>query len=156
MIVNRIGRFCSINKTAAIGGNHPMNMVTTFGIQNLINENAKNLMLQETDNFNSKGTNEVIIGSDVWIGAQTFINASKCSKIGDGAIIGTGSVVMNDVPPYAIVYGTPAKVQRYRFTLEEIEILLRVKWWNWDDETIREKGELLIYPKKFFEYFKSI
>ncbi|MCL2035713.1 MAG: hypothetical protein FWG94_13440, partial [Oscillospiraceae bacterium] len=101
-----------------------------------------------------RGTNRKIsIGNDVWIGANVFINASKAAKIGDGAIIGTGSLVMDDVPPYSIVYGTPAKVQRYRFSPEQIEALLRVKWWEWSKDAINEKIELLMSPELFFKEF---
>jgi acetyltransferase-like isoleucine patch superfamily enzyme len=103
---------------------------------------------------NSATGGKVSIGNDVWIGAFVFINTSTVKEIGDGAVIGAGSVVTHDVPPYAIVYGAPARVQRYRYTPDEIEILLRVKWWEWEDEVIRENAELFIYPEKFFERFK--
>ena len=43
-----------------------------------------------------------------------------------------------DVPPYAIVAGNPAKVVKYRFTGEQIEKLLRIKWWEWNEDKIRE------------------
>lgn len=51
-------------------------------------------------------------------------------NIGDGAIIGSGAIVTTDVPPYAIVAGTPAKVLRYRFCDEIINKLLELKWWD--------------------------
>jgi aminocyclitol acetyltransferase len=60
------------------------------------------------------GKNRIIIGNDVYIGANAFINASRVISIGDGAIIGAGAVLLEDVPPYAVVAGVPAKIKRYR------------------------------------------
>ncbi|MEO1729302.1 MAG: acyltransferase [Pseudomonadota bacterium] len=51
---------------------------------------------------------DVIIGADVWAGARAILLPGV--TIGDGAIIAAGSVVRQDVPPFAIVAGVPAKV----------------------------------------------
>lgn len=60
----------------------------------------------------------VVIESDVWVGTNvTILNGVK---VGRGAIIAAGAVVVKDVPAYAIVGGVPAKVLKYRFTGEEI------------------------------------
>lgn len=59
------------------------------------------------------------IGQDVWIGANSIIMTGV--KIGDGAIVATGSVVTKDVPAYSIVGGAPAKFIKMRFTEMEIE-----------------------------------
>lgn len=84
---------------------------------------------------------ETIIGNDVWIGKD--VNIMGGLTIGDGAIIGTGAVVTKDVPPYAIVGGVPAKVIRYRFDEATISAFLRIKWWDWEDEIIKERlGDL--------------
>lgn len=55
---------------------------------------------------------EIVIGKDVWIGASSVILQNV--TIGDGAIIGAGSIVVNDVPPMAIVVGNPGKIIKYR------------------------------------------
>ena len=60
---------------------------------------------------------DVVIEEDVWIGANVSI---LCKNIGRGAIIAAGSVVKKDVPPYAVVAGVPAKVIKYRFSIQEI------------------------------------
>ena len=54
---------------------------------------------------NSKG---IVIGKDVWIGAQAGIVDGV--TIGDHAVVGMGSIVTKDVPDWAIVAGNPAKV----------------------------------------------
>lgn len=79
----------------------------------------------------------VNIGNDVWIGSGVFIKGGV--TIGDGAIIGAHSVVVKDVPPYAIVGGVPARIIKYRFDEETIKELLDLKWWDYD---VAEFGDL--------------
>jgi serine acetyltransferase len=67
-------------------------------------------------------------------------------KIGDGAIVVANSVVTKDVEPYSIVGGNPAKHIRYRFTEKEIEDLLKISWWNWNETKIKEKAMVLWSP----------
>lgn len=55
---------------------------------------------------------KTVIGHDVWIGANVIIKQGV--KIGHGAVIGAHSFVNKDVPPYAIYFGTPAKLYKYR------------------------------------------
>lgn len=81
----------------------------------------------------------VVIGNDVWVGANVSIIGG--TTIGDGAIIAAGAVVTKDVPPYAIVGGVPAQIIRYRYSGEQIENLLKLKWWNKDEEWIRKHAE---------------
>lgn len=78
---------------------------------------------------------KIVIGNDVWIGEGAFI--SRGVTIGDGAIIAARAVVTKDVPPYAIVGGTPAKVIRYRFSEEIIEQLLELRWWAYGMNALR-------------------
>jgi acetyltransferase-like isoleucine patch superfamily enzyme len=153
---NSIGSFTSINYAALFGVNHIMNAITTKSLWFFLSEDQLdefNSVAQSDIRHKPNPNDKITIGNDVWIGANAFINTSRCAVIGDGAIIGSNSLVLDDVPPYAIVYGSPAKVQRYRFTPEQIEILLRVKWWNWDNETISKNYKLLLYPELFFEKF---
>lgn len=84
--------------------------------------------------YPTKGNTEV--GNDVWIGFNSTIMPGV--KIGDGAIIGTNSVVTKNVEPYSIVGGNPAKEIKKRFSKEQIENLLQIKWWNWKIEKITE------------------
>ena len=78
---------------------------------------------------------ETIIGNDVYIGPNSFILQGV--HIGDGAVIEPASVVRNDVAPYSIVSGNPAKEIRKRFDDEMIELLEKLKWWNKSNEEIR-------------------
>jgi len=94
----------------------------------------------------------VKIGNDVWIGQGVFIKSGV--NIGDGAIIAAHSVVVNDIPPYAIAAGVPAKVKKYRFNNEIINRLLELKWWNYNILSINDidfsdiENTLLIIEEK--------
>jgi chloramphenicol O-acetyltransferase type B len=63
--------------------------------------------------------------------------------IGDGAVIANNSHVVKNVAPYSVVGGNPAKHIKYRFTEAQINQLLQIKWWNWDDEKINDFTRLL-------------
>ncbi len=70
------------------------------------------------------------IGHDVWIGSHAkLLNAVT---IGTGAVVGAAAVVADDLPPFAIVGGVPAKVIRYRFEQPTIARLLASRWWDLD------------------------
>jgi virginiamycin A acetyltransferase len=64
-------------------------------------------------------------------------------KIGDGSVLATNSHVVNNVPPYSIYGGNPAKLIKYRFDEDTIEKLMLIKWWNWDLEKIKQNLYLL-------------
>jgi carbonic anhydrase/acetyltransferase-like protein (isoleucine patch superfamily) len=77
------------------------------------------------------------------------------TRIGNGAVIGAQSVVTKSVPDFAIFAGVPAKLIRYRFSSDQIALLNRVAWWDWDDDTIRENLNCLRKPEVFFDKFRS-
>ena len=92
---------------------------------------------------------KIHIGSDVWIGRDCKLKCTNSKKpliIGDGAVIAADSVVVKNVPPYAIVGGNPAQIIKYRFEPHVIESLLRIKWWDWNIDKIHEN----------FKYFNDI
>ena len=97
----------------------------------------------------TRGIYQMRIGNDVWIGNNCTLKCTSFNKpliIGDGAVIASDSVVVKDVPPYAIVGGNPAKVIKYRFPPHIIESLLRIKWWDWSLDKIYEN----------FKYFNDV
>ncbi|WP_051234374.1 CatB-related O-acetyltransferase [Flavobacterium denitrificans] len=129
----KIGNFCSIARGTNIQEhNHDINCITSYFIKYRI--------------FNDKYGSDAVskggieIGNDVWIGTGSTILTGV--KIGDGAVIAANAVVTNDIPPYAIVGGTPAKVLKYRFSEEIINELLKIKWWNWEMDKIKTNKDL--------------
>jgi acetyltransferase-like isoleucine patch superfamily enzyme len=82
----------------------------------------------------------VRIGAGCWLGDNVTVLAGV--EIGDGAIVGAGAVVTRSVPPYAIAVGNPAKVVRYRYPDEIIELIRSVDWWNWGDDKLRANVDL--------------
>lgn len=137
LFLNYVGKFTSINSSLEISFDHYVGISTHRFLNN--GEMAE--------------IHKINIGNDVWIGANVFINASKVESIGDGAIIGTGAVVVDDVPPYAIMVGVPAKIKKYRFTPDRIGILQRIQWWNWSKEKIEEHKECFTNTDLFFKRF---
>ena len=77
----------------------------------------------------------VVIGNGVWIGDSVIVLPGV--RIGDGSVIGAGSVVTKSIPDYAVAAGVPARVIRYRFSPQVIEVLRRIEWWAWPVDTIR-------------------
>lgn len=130
-----IGKFCSIAckaKFLMTSGNHTLKSLSTYTFPIFYEEWGLDVS-HITDAWNNKG--DIVIGNDVWIGYDAVIMSGV--KVGDGAIIATRAIVANDVPPYAIVGGTPAKVIKKRFSDDIISKLLEIKWWDWPDEKIR-------------------
>jgi len=134
-----VGNFCSIagNVNVYLGGNHRMDWVTTYPFGH-IHQNIFN-------SFNGVGhpatKGDVVIGNDVWIGENSIIMSGI--TIGDGAIIANNSHIVKNVEPYSLVGGNPGKFIKYRFTKEQIEKLLEIKWWYWDDAKINKYVPLL-------------
>ncbi len=79
----------------------------------------------------------VTTGNDVWIGHNAII--MKNVTLGDGAVVAAGAVVTHDVAPYEIVGGVPARHMGWRYPREIIEAMLRIKWWDWTYEQLRER-----------------
>lgn len=92
-----------------------------------------------------------VIGNDVWIGAQTVVRQGV--SIGDGAVIGANSFVNKDIPPYAIAFGTPAKVYKYRFNEQSINRIRASEFWHLSTEEamkriIKLRSEIKANPEE--------
>ncbi len=129
-----IGKFCMIASGVTFimnGANHLTDAISTYPFA-IFGNGWENAM--EGKSYPTKG--DTIIGNDVWIGYNATIMAGV--KIGDGAIIATNSTVTKDVEPYTIVGGNPANEIKKRFSPDQVEKLLKLKWWNWDLEKITQ------------------
>lgn len=73
---------------------------------------------------------ETTIGHEAYVGVGSFIKRGV--RVGHGAVVGAGSIVTKDVPDYAIVIGSPAKIIRMRFSDPIIERFLKLQWWLYD------------------------
>lgn len=138
-----IGKFCEISWHCSIGGdNHNYKLPTihhwywnkSFGFEDDVNAIGG-------QNFRNKiETEECVIGNDVWIGSGVTVNRKV--HVGNGAILGAGTVVTKDVPDYAIVGGIPGRVIKYRFDEKTIKRLLAIEWWNWSYEVLKKNRHL--------------
>lgn len=128
-----IGSFCSIAKGVLFQSYfHDHERLTThFILHHVFGE-------EWGKELTAKGP--IVVGSDVWIGAQSIIMSGV--TIGNGAVVAANSVVNKDVPAYAIVAGSPAKVIKYRFEESVIDMLEQLKWWDWPIEKIKQHRQL--------------
>lgn len=127
-----IGKFCMIASDVTFimnGANHLSTAITSYPFA-IFGEDWSDAMEGKT--YPNKGSTKV--GNDVWIGYGATIMPGV--HIGDGAIVGSKSLVTKDVESYAIVGGNPAKEIRKRFSEEQISELLKLSWWDWPIEKI--------------------
>lgn len=141
----KIGRFCSIAADVEIllGGEHRYDWITTYPVHVLSGKPRSSYK-----HSGSKGP--VVVGNDVWIGHGVTILSGV--NIGSGSVIAARSVVVKNVPPYAIVGGNPARLIRYRFSESQIAALLQICWWDWPIEKVCQWRDLLFTTS----YFKTL
>lgn len=129
-------RKCSIGAYSSIGPNSVMNRAIIGSYCSLASdvmiggEEHAYWEVSTSDRLSDQGESEIdtIIGYDVWIGSQCYIRQGV--NIGNGAVIGSNSFVNKDVPEYAIVAGSPAKIIKYRFDRETIKQIKASHYWE--------------------------
>lgn len=142
--VAHIGRYCSIGANCVIGQNrhsHPLNWLTTSGA------------LGHAPSPGQTPT-PTSIGHDVWIGRDVMIMSGV--TIGVGAVVGAQSLVTKNVPPYAVVAGSPARVIRYRFDQPLRDALLASNWWNVPRAELLKVGPRMHDPEAMLGLLPSL
>lgn len=130
-----VGSFNSIapNQLFFLGGNHRVDWVTTYPFGHLNRD-----LFPSGDVHGRSGhpvsRGNIVIKNDVWIGYGCTLMSGI--TLGNGSVIAAGSLVTKDVPDYTIVGGNPARVIRYRFDPEIIQLLLDSAWWDQPDSVI--------------------
>lgn len=125
----RVGAYCSIARevTIILDGEHRTDWVTTFPFP-YFRASARDIP------GHPRTRGDVVIGNDVWIGFGATILSGV--TLGNGAVVGARALVTRDVPPYGIVAGNPARLLRYRFDQETIQLLEGLAWWDWPEDTL--------------------
>lgn len=138
-----VGKFCSIAGDVILGmGTHTLDRLSTSPIFTEAKNGTGHTWVKESKVVPYE---KVTVGNDVWIGTRAMIMGGV--TIGDGAVIGAGAVVTKDVPPYAVVGGVPAKIIRFRFSEDQIEDLLKLKWWDKPEDVL--KANMPVFQEPF-------
>lgn len=130
-----IGKFSNIASYVRIGAtDHPMD---TASLHHFLYRSADYWDDAEHDAafFAHRKSRRAYIGHDTWIGHNAMIKPEV--TVGHGAIVAAGAIVTQDVAPYTIVAGTPARVMRLRQPLDIAERMIALAWWDWDHDRIR-------------------
>lgn len=146
-----IGKFCSIGPNILCGwGIHPTYTISTHPMF-YSTEKQNGMTLSSTNKIEER--KPINIGNDVFIGANTTILDGV--TIGDGAVIGAGAVVSKDIPPYAIAVGCPIKILRYRFDEKTRDKLLRLKWWDFDEQCLYDVEQMFFDVDGFVKKYSN-
>jgi virginiamycin A acetyltransferase len=128
-----IGKFCALGEGVRFimnGANHRMDGASTFPFPIMGGSWAEHFDLIT----GLPGRGDTVVGNDVWFGYRAMVMPGV--RIGHGAVIASGSVVVDDVPDYGVVGGNPGRVIRRRYSDADVERLLQVAWWDWPLEHI--------------------
>lgn len=128
-----IGKFCALARGVKFimnGANHALGGFSTYPFS--IFGNGWEIAEPPPEALPYKG--DTVIGNDVWLGYDSLVMPGV--KIGDGAIVAARSVVVSDVPAYAVVGGNPSRVLRQRFSAEVTSELQTIRWWDWPADKV--------------------
>jgi len=129
-----IKKFSNIASVVRIGPtDHPMEKASLHHFLYRSNDYWND---KESDKefFEKRFSRRTVIGNDTWIGHGSIIKPEII--IGDGAIVGAGSVVTKNVESYTIVAGNPANIIRRRFSEKISSELSKIKWWDWSHKKL--------------------
>lgn len=132
-----IGNWCSIATEVnfIISSEHQTDSASTYPFMTKVLKTCRHEAL-------TKGG--IVIGDNVWICHRATILDGV--NIGEGAIVGAGSIVTRSIPPYTIAVGNPARVIKKRFSDDIIDTLLSIKWDLLNERKIEQNLELLYRP----------
>lgn len=150
-IINaKIGAFCSISNDVKIGGpSHPIEWVSTSPVFH----DGRNVFGKHFSEHKFEPYLRTSIGNDVWIGEGAMLKAGI--TVGNGAVIGMGSVVTKDVGDYEIWAGNPAKLIRKRFSEEICKELSEIQWWTMAEEDLFKYSEFFVQPQLYIREYKE-
>lgn len=123
-----IGKFCALGAGVRFivnGANHRMDGPFTFPFPIMGGAWAEHFDLIT----GLPGRGDTIVGNDVWFGYNAVVMPGV--RIGHGAIVAAGSVVVDDIPDYGVAGGKPARLIRTRYNDTDIARLLALAWWDW-------------------------
>jgi acetyltransferase-like isoleucine patch superfamily enzyme len=141
-----IGCYTSIASNCFIGGAaHPIEWVSTSPVF----QSGPSVLKQKYSKLPYEVYHRTTIGNDVWIGTHSLIKAGI--TIGDGAVIGMGSVVTKDVGPYEIWAGNPARFIKKRYSDEITKGIIESAWWELNDEELKKVAPLFNNPESFLQ-----
>ncbi|MFE9927975.1 CatB-related O-acetyltransferase [Streptomyces sp. NPDC005533] len=126
-----IGKFCALGTGVRFimnGANHRMDGPSTFPFPLMGGSWAEHFDLIT----GLPGRGDTVVGNDVWFGYNTMVMPGV--RIGHGAVVASGAVVVDDIPDYGIVGGNPARLIRTRHSEDDIARLLDLAWWDWPAE----------------------
>jgi virginiamycin A acetyltransferase len=142
-----IGKFCSIGPNFFCGGGiHPTNGISTSPAF-YSTKMQLGITFSEIDKIEER--KKISIGNDVFIGANVTVLDGV--TIGNGSVIGAGAVVSKDIPPYAIAVGSPIRIIKYRFDEETINNLLKIEWWNFNEDQLKNLEKYFFQINTFIE-----
>lgn len=134
-----IGAFCSIGRGMRIllDASPMLDRITAFPFGEVFCEELGGAGVHVP----RQNGGDVVIGNDVWIGANATVLAGV--TIGNGAVIGPNATVASDVGAYEVWAGNPAQLVRKRFEDAVCEKLQELRWWDLPLPLIREMAPLL-------------
>jgi len=137
-----IGRYCALaegSRFVMAGANHAMLGPSTFPF-GIFGGSWAETTMDLVMSAPSRG--DTVVGHDVWLGYRALVMPGV--TIGHGAVVAAGSVVVSDIPPYAIAGGNPARVLRMRYDEDDVARLLRATWWDWPVELVTQHARAIM------------